>query len=140
MAAKKIALVTGAGTGVGRAAALALMKEGYAVVLAGRRVEMLEAVAAEGAQTPGELLTVSADVGYPASIKALFAKIKERLRPARSSVQQCRHRRAGDADRGNPARQVAGRGRHQFHRRLPVHPGGDQDHEGANPARRTHHQ
>src|SRR6202167_3633091 len=78
MAAKKVALVTGAGTGVGRAAALALMKEGYAVVLAGRRIEMLEAVAAEGAQTPGESLTVSADVGDPASIKALFAKTKER--------------------------------------------------------------
>jgi NAD(P)-dependent dehydrogenase (short-subunit alcohol dehydrogenase family) len=77
MAAKKVALVTGAGTGVGRAAALALMKEGYAVVLAGRRIEMLEAVAAEGAQTPGESLTVSADVADPAAIKAMFAKIKE---------------------------------------------------------------
>ncbi|MFZ3225013.1 MAG: SDR family NAD(P)-dependent oxidoreductase, partial [Xanthobacteraceae bacterium] len=77
MAAKKVALVTGAGTGVGRAAALALMKEGYAVVLAGRRIEMLEAVAAEGAQTPGESLTVSADVGDPAAIKAMFAKIKD---------------------------------------------------------------
>jgi NAD(P)-dependent dehydrogenase (short-subunit alcohol dehydrogenase family) len=77
MAAKKVALVTGAGTGVGRVAALALMKEGYAVVLAGRRIEMLEAVAAEGAQTPGESLTVSADVGNPAAIKAMFAKIKD---------------------------------------------------------------
>jgi NAD(P)-dependent dehydrogenase (short-subunit alcohol dehydrogenase family) len=76
MAARKVALVTGAGTGVGRAVTLALMKEGYAVVLAGRRIEMLEAVALEGAQTPGEALTVSADVGDPAAIKALFAKTK----------------------------------------------------------------
>jgi NAD(P)-dependent dehydrogenase (short-subunit alcohol dehydrogenase family) len=76
MAARKVALVTGAGTGVGRAVTLALMKEGYAVVLAGRRIEMLEAVAAEGAQTPGEALTVQADVGDPAAIKALFAKTK----------------------------------------------------------------
>ncbi len=77
MAAQKIALVTGAGTGVGRAVTLALMREGYAVVLAGRRKEMLEAVAKEGAQTPGAALAVPADVADPASIKALFAKTKE---------------------------------------------------------------
>jgi NAD(P)-dependent dehydrogenase (short-subunit alcohol dehydrogenase family) len=78
MAARKVALVTGAGTGVGRAATLALMKEGYAVVLAGRRKEMLEAVAKEGTQTPGEAFPVSTDVGDPASIKSLFAKTKEK--------------------------------------------------------------
>src|SRR5271170_6662586 len=77
MAARKVALVTGAGTGVGRAVTLALMREGYAVVLAGRRKDMLEAVAKEGAQTPGEALTVPADVADPASIKALFAKTKD---------------------------------------------------------------
>jgi len=77
MAAKKIAVVTGAGTGVGRAVTLALMKEGYAVVLAGRRKDMLEAVAQEGAQTPGEALCVPTDVAEAASIKALFAKVKE---------------------------------------------------------------
>src|ERR1700720_1407267 len=74
---QKIAIVTGAGTGVGRAVTLALMREGYAVVLAGRRHEMLEAVAKEGAQTPGAALTVATDVADPASIKALFAKTKE---------------------------------------------------------------
>jgi NAD(P)-dependent dehydrogenase (short-subunit alcohol dehydrogenase family) len=77
MAGRKVALVTGAGSGVGRAATLALMKEGYAVVLAGRRKDMLEAVAKEGAQTPGEGLAVAADVGDPASIKALFAETKK---------------------------------------------------------------
>jgi len=76
MAAKKVALVTGAGTGVGRAVTLALLREGYAVVLAGRRKDMLEAVAKEGAQTPGEALPVPADVADPASIRALFAKTK----------------------------------------------------------------
>ena len=76
MAARKVALVTGAGTGVGRAVTLALMREGYAVVLAGRRKDMLEAVAKEGAQTPGEALPVPADVADPASIKSLFAKTK----------------------------------------------------------------
>ena len=68
----KVALVTGAGTGVGRAAALALMKDGFAVVLAGRRKEPLEAVAKEGA--PAKSLVVPTDVSDPAQIKALFAK------------------------------------------------------------------
>src|ERR1700758_4184818 len=77
MAARKVALVTGAGTGVGRAVTLALMKEGYAVVMAGRRKDMLEAVAKEGAQTPGEALTVPTDIADPAAIKSLFAKTKE---------------------------------------------------------------
>jgi NAD(P)-dependent dehydrogenase (short-subunit alcohol dehydrogenase family) len=72
---KKVAIVTGAGTGVGRAAALALMKAGYAVVLAGRRKEPLEAVAKEGA--PGEALAVPTDVRDVASIRALFTKTKE---------------------------------------------------------------
>ncbi len=74
MAAQKIAMVTGAGTGVGRAASLALLREGYAVVLAGRRKDKLEEVAREA---NGETLVVSADVADPASIKALFAKTKE---------------------------------------------------------------
>src|SRR5438477_12900649 len=77
MAERKVALVTGAGTGVGRAVTLALMREGYAVVLAGRRKELLDTVATEGAQRPGEAITVPADVADPTSIKALFAKAKE---------------------------------------------------------------
>jgi NAD(P)-dependent dehydrogenase (short-subunit alcohol dehydrogenase family) len=77
MAERKVALVTGAGTGVGRAVTLALMHEGYAVVLAGRRKALLDTVAKEGAQTPGEALTVAADVADPVSIKALFAKAKD---------------------------------------------------------------
>ena len=71
-ASEKIALVTGAGTGVGRSAALALAKDGFAVVLAGRRREPLEETAAlaGGART----LVVPTDVADPASIDALFAK------------------------------------------------------------------
>jgi NAD(P)-dependent dehydrogenase (short-subunit alcohol dehydrogenase family) len=76
-ATAKIALVTGAGTGVGRGAALALMKAGFTVVLAGRRKDKLEEVAKEGAAHGGKSLVVPADVADPASIKALFAKTKE---------------------------------------------------------------
>src|SRR3984957_7079106 len=74
MAAQKIALVTGAGSGVGRAAALALSRDGYTVVLAGRRREMLDAVAKEAS---GKTLPVPTDVSEPDSIRALFAKTKE---------------------------------------------------------------
>ncbi|WP_315798300.1 SDR family oxidoreductase [Bradyrhizobium sp. SZCCHNRI3043] len=73
-AAKKIALVTGAGTGVGRAASLALMKGGFTVVLAGRRKEMLEETAKLG--PAGMSLPVSADMMDPASIAALFDTVK----------------------------------------------------------------
>lgn len=72
---QKIALVTGAGTGVGRAASLALMKAGYTVVLTGRRADMLEETAKLGA--PGKSLVVTADMTKPESIAALFAKITD---------------------------------------------------------------
>ena len=74
---QKIAVVTGAGTGVGRAAALALMKAGYTVALAGRRKDKLDEVAKEGAAAGGKSLVVPTDVADPASIKALFAKVKD---------------------------------------------------------------
>ncbi len=77
MPSPKIALITGAGTGVGKAAALALAKEGYVVVLAGRRKEPLEEVAAAVQAAGAKALVVQADVGDPAQVKALFAKTKE---------------------------------------------------------------
>jgi NAD(P)-dependent dehydrogenase (short-subunit alcohol dehydrogenase family) len=76
--ASRIALVTGAGTGVGRAAALALMGAGFTVVLAGRRKNKLDEVAREGVARGGQSLSVPADVADPASIKALFATVREK--------------------------------------------------------------
>jgi hypothetical protein len=69
----KIAIVTGAGTGVGRAASLALMNAGFTVVLAGRRVEKLQETSSLG--VPGKSLAVSSDMTDPGSIAALFAKV-----------------------------------------------------------------
>jgi NAD(P)-dependent dehydrogenase (short-subunit alcohol dehydrogenase family) len=74
MAESKVALVTGAGTGIGKAAAIALAKVGYAVALAGRRKEPLEETAKE---IKTKTLVVPTNVGDPASVKALFAKVKE---------------------------------------------------------------
>ena len=73
----KVAIVTGAGSGVGRASALALLREGYAVVLAGRRQELLEAVAARGRVAAPRTLAVPTDVSDPASVRNLFARTKE---------------------------------------------------------------
>jgi NAD(P)-dependent dehydrogenase (short-subunit alcohol dehydrogenase family) len=73
----KIAIVTGAGTGIGKSVALALMREGYAVALAGRRQDKLDETAAEGAAIGAWSLAVATDVSDPQSVKALFAKTKE---------------------------------------------------------------
>jgi NAD(P)-dependent dehydrogenase (short-subunit alcohol dehydrogenase family) len=72
----KIALVTGAGSGIGRAVSLALQAAGYSVVLAGRRGQELQATAAMAAPTGGVMLPVPTDVSDPASVKALFAAAK----------------------------------------------------------------
>jgi NAD(P)-dependent dehydrogenase (short-subunit alcohol dehydrogenase family) len=71
---RKVAIVTGAGTGIGKQAALALLREGYSVVLAGRRRELLESTADEGESLGERMLVVPADIGDPASVKALFAQ------------------------------------------------------------------
>jgi NAD(P)-dependent dehydrogenase (short-subunit alcohol dehydrogenase family) len=69
----KVALVTGAGSGIGRACAVALAEAGYSVVLAGRRRELLE----ETASMASGSLAVPADVGDPASVRDLFARALE---------------------------------------------------------------
>ena len=71
---QKVAVVTGGGTGIGRTVALALASDGYAVVVSGRRHEPLLATAAAGRASGGRMLVVSADVGDPASVRALFAR------------------------------------------------------------------
>jgi len=72
----KIAIVTGAGSGIGKHVAVALAHNGYAVVLAGRRREPLEATALEVSQDNSQTLVVPADVNDPSSVRELFAKTK----------------------------------------------------------------
>jgi len=73
----KVALVTGAGSGVGKAVALALLQDGYAVVLAGRRKERLEQAVAGAGPAGARALVVPADVSDPRSVRALFARTQE---------------------------------------------------------------
>ncbi len=73
---RKIAIITGAGSGIGRATALAFLKTGYAVVLAGRRKSALEQTVREA--PPGsETLVIPTDVADPVAVRALFAQTKE---------------------------------------------------------------
>ncbi len=73
----KVALVTGAGTGIGKAVALAFLQEGYRVTLTGRRKELLEQAVIEAGTVAGQALIVPTDVRDPASVRALFTQTKE---------------------------------------------------------------
>jgi NAD(P)-dependent dehydrogenase (short-subunit alcohol dehydrogenase family) len=73
----KVAIVTGAGTGIGKSAALALLKDGYRVGLVGRREEPLAKTAQDAGAAGANTLVLPADVGDPKAVQALFAKVKQ---------------------------------------------------------------
>jgi NAD(P)-dependent dehydrogenase (short-subunit alcohol dehydrogenase family) len=73
----KVAIVTGAGSGIGRASTIALVKDGWTVVLSGRRVERLEATAAAAKPGAGKPLVVPSDVDDPESVRSLFGRTKD---------------------------------------------------------------
>jgi NAD(P)-dependent dehydrogenase (short-subunit alcohol dehydrogenase family) len=72
---QKVALITGAGTGIGKSAALALLKDGYCVGLVGRRRELLEKTAADSG-APDRTLVLASDITNPANVKDVFARLK----------------------------------------------------------------
>lgn len=74
---EKVAIITGAGSGVGKATALALLEKGYRVVLAGRRADALQSTIDDAGNNGANALAVPTDVTDPASVQALFAKTKE---------------------------------------------------------------
>ncbi len=79
MTLPKVAIVTGAGSGIGRAAALALLRDGYAVALAGRHAESLEQTATAAGPDRPRALPVVTDITDAASVQALFATTREKF-------------------------------------------------------------
>lgn len=73
----RVAIVTGAGTGVGKFSSLALLRDGYSVALAGRRPELLESTIGEAEEARDRAIALPTDVGDPESVKDLFAKTLE---------------------------------------------------------------
>ena len=76
MSQKRVAIVTGAGTGIGKSAAIALLKDGYNVALVGRRKEMLDQTAAESGAKE-RVLVCPADITKPENVNAVFARVKD---------------------------------------------------------------
>src|SRR4051794_28522829 len=74
---KKFAIVTGAGSGIGKAVALSMLHHGYRVALVGRRAEALQQVLADAGLSAERALPVPTDVSDPESVKALFARVKD---------------------------------------------------------------
>ena len=113
----KVAIVTGAGSGIGKAVALALLKEGYSVALAGRRADALEATVKAAGADGSRALAVSTDVGQ-ARLGARAVRADQReVRPARRALQQRRPERARHSARGALVRAVEERRRRQPDRR-----------------------
>ena len=75
----RVALITGAGTGIGKAAAKALHGAGYAVVLTGRKLDKLEAAMTAIGATADNALAIACDVGNPDEVKALLYSVKARF-------------------------------------------------------------
>jgi NAD(P)-dependent dehydrogenase (short-subunit alcohol dehydrogenase family) len=74
---KKVAIVTGAGSGVGKATSLALLREGYHVALAGRRADALKETIAEAGAAAERAIAIPTDIGDPEAVRALFAQVRE---------------------------------------------------------------
>ena len=105
---KKVAIVTGAGSGIGKAAALALLKAGYCVALAGRRADMLEKTAAESG-AGARALAVPTDVTKPDAVNALFAKTREAFGRIDVLFNNAGRQRAGHPVRRPDLREMASR-------------------------------
>ena len=120
----KVAVVTGGGTGIGKAMTRALAAAGWSVAITGRRAEVLEATAAELSAETGATIAAIPPTSAMTPRWRPLRRGDRAFRPARSPRQQCRRQRAGQAARGADGRRVEHGRRRQPHRRLPLHQGG----------------
>ena len=139
MATAKVAVVTGAGSGIGRETALALLAHGYKVALAGRKLDALQETVGQAGDHKANALPVATDVTDPASVAASVRCRGQGVRARGRAVQQCRHRRRRLV-RGSHHRAVAQRDRRQSHRLVPLCPSRVPPDEEAVAAGRAHHQ
>ena len=140
----RVALVTGAGTGIGRATSHALISDGWRVVFTGRRSDALRDAVGACPDPFGDIaeraFVVVADVTQPDSVMALFNAVRERYGRLDLLFNNAGMGTPRDAARGAVVRPVARGRRRQPDRQLPVHAAGVPDDEVARPERRAHHQ
>ena len=132
-------MVTGAGSGIGKHAAIALAQNGYDVVFAGRRRENLEAAAREANRDRSQTLVVPTDITEPTSVRELFAQTKQKF-----GRLDLLFNNAGISGPGALLEDLTYedwkvRGRYESHRRISVHAGSFQNYEEPDAARRPHH-
>ncbi|MSO22075.1 MAG: SDR family oxidoreductase [Acidobacteria bacterium] len=75
----KVIVITGAGSGIGKAVALTFLRDGYRAVLAGRRTDALAQTLSEAGTAAAQAIAVATDVSDPSSVRVLFAKVKEQF-------------------------------------------------------------
>ena len=140
MSVDRVAVVTGAGSGIGRAVAIGLLGDGFRVVLAGRRQAQLEETAARSGVPSTHVRAVVTDVTSAASVAALFAATAEAFGRLDLLFNNAGVGAPGGAARGSHAGAVDGGRRHQPDRPFPLHPAGLRDHEAADADGRPDHQ
>ena len=123
MEGERFALVTGAGSGVGKASALALARTGWDVALTGRRSELLEDTAGEVKALGRRALARAADVADPDAVKALFAEVEREFGRLDLLFNNAGTGRAGGSDRRTALRDLEGGGRREPQRHVPLRPG-----------------
>ena len=99
----RVAIVTGAGSGIGRRVSIALLNEGYSVAIAGRRQSALEETVAEAGEAGARALAKPTDVADPASVSALFEACRERFGRGHVNLQVGGDRRTSQEPRGEEA-------------------------------------
>jgi NAD(P)-dependent dehydrogenase (short-subunit alcohol dehydrogenase family) len=141
MDGERFALVTGAGSGVGKASALALARTGWHVALTGRRSQLLEETAGEVKALGRRALPAAADVADPEAVKALFASVEREFGRLDLLFNNAgRAGRAGGSDRRTALRDVEGGGRRQPQWHVSLRPGRVRPHEAPETAGRADHQ